>query len=391
MDAVQTCARRECRAAAGPIGSRSGAHRTQRYRDALHRPPHERGVADQAGIEALAGEQSRKQSHGGTRNCPCRGVPSGAARPCIPTPSTSTVAGPAPLDAARRARAWPRASRGNLRCRESRRCACALRRCRASISARCEIDLSPGTVKRAADATDRSRHDSAARDRRTRAARGALMRAPEHRPRARQRALDSVPRAGRDAQMVRQPVVAHADVRSRPAATAPSKIGPAGRPRSTSTKLPAEGSDLAGRALAGRVRSCSRRAIERHGLADMLVVIERRSRGGERQRVHVEGLAQAIQGLGDLRLRHRVTDSQAGQSMRLRKRAHDDEVWKFCAATSTASGQSHITRIFEIGLVHDSERAGRQRLQRMRASAATRSRCRLDCWDWRETPAACAA
>ena len=86
------------------------------------------------------------------RRCPCRAAPARRAVRRAPTPCTRTSRAAESLDAHARA---PRARRAVARqsspARKPLMCVVPWR-CAPSISARCEIDLSPGTRQRAGDA-----------------------------------------------------------------------------------------------------------------------------------------------------------------------------------------------------------------------------------------------
>ena len=95
------------------------AHLAQRRRDALHRPLHQRRVADQLAVEGLSGQQTRHQAHRGAGIAHVERVRR-RLEPAHDRRRARALLRARSARSARRARAWRASSRDNLRFRESR-------------------------------------------------------------------------------------------------------------------------------------------------------------------------------------------------------------------------------------------------------------------------------
>ena len=134
--------------------------------------------------------------------------------------------------------------------------------------------------------------------------------------------------ADRDAQPLRQAVVAdrahdHALLEQRQVDARAGAVVVAAR---TSTKLPYDGtySRPSSSNACGQLRiACG---IVLRALLQERLVVQRGDRRGLRQRVDVERLADAVQQVGQGRLRDRKADAQAGQAVGLREGARDEQV-----------------------------------------------------------------
>ena len=158
VDAVQPrAAADQRRAAARRSPSRYAAPiEPQRRGDALHRALPQRGVARELAVERLPREQPHQQPNRGSGIAEVEHL----ARRSAAREARRRRCGRARRVAGRSRRPWPRAplaSRGSPRSRESRGRSSFPRAIAPSISARCEIDLSPGTVISPADAVRRQR------------------------------------------------------------------------------------------------------------------------------------------------------------------------------------------------------------------------------------------
>ena len=145
VDGAQRCAARDLDRRQAVLRGDGRAHQPQRHGDALHRPLHQRRIADERRVERLRGQQSHEQTHrrAGVAHVQRRRRRLEALEPHAV--NDDAVAAEA-ARCSRRACAAPRASRGNPRCRESRVTSVSPSAMPPSMSERCETDLSPGTL-----------------------------------------------------------------------------------------------------------------------------------------------------------------------------------------------------------------------------------------------------
>ena len=129
-----------------PVDGR--AHAAQRLGHAPHRPPRQRGVADRARSRTGGPRAGPSAAGSWCPNCRSRARPAAAVRPAKPTPWTraSSPASAISTPSARSAAAVDRLSPP----RPSPRASTAPSASAPNSSARCEIDLSPGTRQRPA-------------------------------------------------------------------------------------------------------------------------------------------------------------------------------------------------------------------------------------------------
>ena len=140
-------------------GAHVGAHLAQRLRDPLHRPLHQRLIADQRRVETPAPHSSPVNRRIAVPALPMSSACGGALQAVQPRRRGRAPRWRSAARCARRGRASPRGSRGSPRSPEIRVTRWCPRRAREIISARCEIDLSPGTraARRARPRVDRLR------------------------------------------------------------------------------------------------------------------------------------------------------------------------------------------------------------------------------------------
>ena len=124
-----------------PVDGR--AHAAQRLGHAPHRPPRQRGVADQLGLERAARRAGPSAGGSSCPSCRSRAPRPPPVRPAKPTPWTraSSPASAISTPSARSAAAVDRLSPPRPRPRASTAPSASA----PNSSARCEIDLSPGT------------------------------------------------------------------------------------------------------------------------------------------------------------------------------------------------------------------------------------------------------
>ena len=342
-DAAQACAAADPHRRLARCRFDARAHLAQRRRDALHRPLHQRRVADQLAVEALSGQQARHQAHRGT------GIAHVERMRRRLEPGTTDAAH---ADLARMVCSicTPSARIARIVARQSSlsrnpRTSVVPSAMPPSMTARCEIDLSPGTRMRARNVAGR-------RDE-------ILGHGQQRLFERRQHALVLFARSDRDPQVIRQPVVAdrphdhalaqHRFVhrRRRPAAVDQHEI--AGRRQLTHAECIEARAQLRHAGAIGLDRSLQ-----------VLAVVERGERRGERDRIDIERLAHAIEHVGDRRMRQRVADAQSRQAVGLRERARDEQVRKL-AEPAARVGKVRLAHVFDVRLVHDHQRLLRHR------------------------------
>ena len=153
--ALATGSRSRCRATTSALDPRpAGGPRASRFwrpsgaadGDALHRPAHERCIADQLRVERLAASSPMNRRIA----VPAFPISSGAAARAQRRPRPATVHDHArrlrAARCARPARAAPQCRQAILALRETRDLACRPSARLPSMRARCEMDLSPGTA-----------------------------------------------------------------------------------------------------------------------------------------------------------------------------------------------------------------------------------------------------
>ena len=124
-------------------------------------------------------------------------------------------------------------------------------------------------------------------------------------------------------------------------------------------------------------------AVHRERALDVLVVVERRQRADQRERVHVERLADALHGLDHRRGRDGVADAETREAVELRERAQRHDRHVAVATQRDGVGVLRVLDVVRVRVVGDHEELPRrERAQEGLPGGAPEDRARRVVRDW---------